>query len=132
MAEEETKEPGTSANTETNQEIPAGKVKDEKGRLVFAPGVSGNPAGKPKGTKHWSTLIGDMLKRKMQMKIEGKLVTLTMEEAMVESMLRQAILKGDVKAFEALTNRHEGKPHQSIEMELTEPPVPIMPLKKKP
>lgn len=118
-------------NTEDNQEIPIGKVKDDKGRIVFAPGHSGNPAGKPKGTKHWPSLIGRMLQKKITIKINGKEVEMTIDEAMVESMLRQAIQKGDVKAFEALTNRHEGKPHQSIEMEVSEPPLPIMPIKRK-
>ena len=38
-----------SCNTGNNQEAPPGRVKDANGRWVFAPGVSGNPNGRPKG-----------------------------------------------------------------------------------
>ena len=86
--------------------------------------------GKPKGTKHFATLIGEMIKKKINIKVDGKVVEMTIDEAMVQAMIRQ-VIKGDTKAFQALTDRHEGKPHQSIEMEVSEPPIPIMPLKAK-
>lgn len=104
-------------------------MRNAKGQLL--PGVVLNPKGLQKGTKHFSTLIGEMIKRKITMKVDGKIVEMTIDEAMVQAMIRQ-VLKGSEKAFEALTNRHEGKPHQSIQMEVLEPPIPIMPLKKKP
>ena len=44
MEEEITK----SDNTEKKQ-IP-NRIPDEKGRMIFPPGVSGNPAGRPKGS----------------------------------------------------------------------------------
>jgi hypothetical protein len=115
-------------NPENSGKIQEGK--DEKGR--FLPGVSGNPAGKPKGTRHFSTLIGQILKKKIKLKDKntGEIVETTVDQAMVDAMVRE-VLKGDVKAFEALTNRHDGKPHQTIDMEVSEPPVPIMPIKKK-
>lgn len=89
--------------------------------------------GKPKGTKHFATLIGEMLKGKVSIrdKKTGQITEMTVDRAMVQAMIGEVINKGDVKAFEALTNRHEGKPHQSIEMEVSEPPIPIMKIKKR-
>lgn len=86
-----------------------------------------NLNGVPKGTKHFTTLIAEMLREKIQIKKDGQIIEMTVDKAMVEAMIRQ-VIKGDVKAFQALTDRHDGKPHQSIEMEVSEPPVPIMPL----
>jgi len=102
--------------------------RNEKGQIT--PGMVLNPNGKPKGTKHFATLIGEMIKRKISMKVDGKVVEMTVDEAMVQAMIRQ-VIKGDTKAFQALTDRHEGKPHQTIDMEVSEPPIPIMPLKNK-
>lgn len=116
-----------------NAENTAGIQQEPKKRVVgrpFPPGVSGNPAGKPKGAKHFTTLIADMLKEKIQIKKDGQIIEMTVDKAMVEAMIRQ-VIKGDVKAFQALTDRHDGKPHQSIDMEVSEPPVPIMPLTTK-
>jgi hypothetical protein len=87
--------------------------------------------GVPKGTKHFTTLIAEMLKQTIKIKKDGQVVEMTVDKAMVEAMIRE-VIKGDVKAFQALTDRHDGKPHQSIDMEVSEPPVPIMPLTTKP
>lgn len=101
----------------------------ENGRFLPGNNLS---RGKPKGTKHFATLIGEMLKKKIKLrdKATGEMVEVTIDQAMVDAMVRE-VLKGDVKAFEALTNRHDGKPHQTMDLEVSEPPVPIMPLKKK-
>lgn len=100
---------------------------DENGN--FKPGHP-KVGGKKKGTKHFTTLIAEMLKEKIQIKKDGQIIEMTVDKAMVEAMIRQ-VIKGDVKAFQALTDRHDGKPHQSIDMEVSEPPVPIMPLTTK-
>ncbi len=94
-------------------------------------GVRLNPAGKPKGTKHFATVIKEALKGKYPVKqSDGTIVMMPADMAMVQAMITAAIKKGDVRAFEAVTDRHDGKPHQSMEMEITEPPVPIMPIKR--
>lgn len=105
--------------------------KQEKKDTRFKPGVSGNPAGKPKGTRHFATIIKDALKQKYPVKQpDGSIVFVNADLAMVQAMIMAAVKKGDVRAFEAVTDRHDGKPHQSMEMEITEPPIPIMPIKR--
>lgn len=98
------------------------RVKSEKsGGMVFAPGVSGNPAGKPKGTKHFSTLFKELLQEKIKL-TDG--TEITMLKAMGMAMAKKAI-KGDVAAFNAVSDRLDGKPKQEVEMEVTEAPTPI-------
>jgi len=64
----------------------------------FKPGVSGNPAGKPKGTKNFATLIRDMVEDpKYKIKLDnGKYLRLP-GPAIVHAMTIKAS-KGDVQA----------------------------------
>lgn len=104
-------------------------IRNEKGQLL--PGVVLNPAGKPKGTKHFATLFKELLQEQVKLKDGTKI---TMLKAMGLAMAQKA-MKGDVNAFNAVSDRLDGKPNQSIEMEVTEPPVPIYggrSIKKKP
>ncbi len=114
----------------TEKPLNNGEMIDRNPNGTIKKGVILNPNGKPKGTKHFATLIGEMLKQTIKVKKDGQIVEVQIDKAMVEAMIRQ-VMKGDVKAFEALTNRHEGKPHQTMDLEVSEPPVPIMPVKRK-
>jgi hypothetical protein len=109
-----------TAGIEQNTKKPRGRP--------FQPGVSGNPAGKPKGTKHFATILKEVFKTEKVKLADGREVTLDI--AMSIAIAKKA-WKGDVRAFEAITDRFDGKPHQSMEMEVTEPPQPIMPLKAR-
>lgn len=69
--------------------------RDENGR--FVKGYSGNPAGKPKGVKHRSTLIKEM--------IDASLADMLLEEFI--PVMEQAILlakKGDRQMIKLLLN----------------------------
>lgn len=88
---------------------------------LFKPGQSGNPAGKPKGTKHFSTLLMKVLKEQIELKGVGKV---SLDEAMSMAIARKAV-RGDVRAFEAITDRVDGRPAQSMEVQVTTPPTPI-------
>lgn len=120
-----------SANTDlmlkNGKPIPPGRIRDEKGRIVFAPGSSGNPSGKKKGTKHFSTLLLEIIKEQVEITPRGekKSVKMRVDRAMSLAMVKKAIMEGDVSAFNAITNRTDGLPAQSIEMEVSTPPVPI-------
>ncbi len=71
--------------------------RDDKGR--FVPGVSGNPNGKPLGTKSYATRIMEALG----------------EETFIKTV-REAIESGDKKLLEVLWNYVDGKPRQSMEV----------------
>lgn len=90
----------------------------------FLPG-NNLSTGKPKGTKHFTTLFQDMLKERITLKgADGKPVEMTMLRAMGLAMARKA-MRGDVSAFNAVSDRLDGKPSIDIAVETTEVPVPI-------
>lgn len=118
----------TSAlQVKVRRELPPGKVYNERGQIVFAKGFSGNPAGKKKGTKHFTTLLKEMVLEYAEIKEKGKEKgeKIRIDRAMSLAMIKKAIMEGDVAAFNAITNRTDGLPAQSIEMEVSTPPVPI-------
>lgn len=72
----------------------------------FKKGQSGNPKGRPK-----KQCIKQVIEAMFEAEIEIKGVKYTHLEAATKTMVMKAI-KGDVKAFEMLTNRLFGKPAQ--------------------
>lgn len=92
-------------NTGTNQGI----ERNEKGQ--FPPGVSGNPAGKPKGAKHISTLVFNALQN-LSPKGDGK----KWEDLFVERILLEAINKGNPKVMSLLWAYMDGQPQQGIDL----------------
>ena len=64
----------------------------------FKPGQSGNPRGRPKGSKNFGTMIAKVLSSPLQVREKGKTRTLTKQEGMIEVMTNKA-LAGDPKAF---------------------------------
>ena|SRR5215475_4262770 len=65
----------------------------------FKPGQSGNPRGRPKGRKNFATALADGLRRPVKVRDKnGKIRTLTAQEAMIEVQINKA-LAGDGKAF---------------------------------
>lgn len=81
-------------------------VRDEHGRIV-----SGqlNPAGKPKGARHLSTLLLDAIKRVSDDK--G-----TSEDVEIVKALIKKAKDGDTKAIDIVFDRIEGKAPQSIDI----------------
>jgi hypothetical protein len=67
----------------------------------FKPGVSGNPRGRPKGSRSLSTLVDEALSQTVNVKIGGRTVRMSHREAMVKRYVEQA-LKGDHKSFTVL------------------------------
>ena len=89
-----------------NSEINA--IRNEKGQLL--PGVVLNPAGKPKGAKHLTTLLQEAIKKVAEGDAEPSdvlLVKKTIEKAKA----------GDFKHLEHIWDRLEGKAPQKIEVE---------------
>lgn len=96
-------------------------IRDEKGRIAKG-SASLNPAGKPKGTRHLTTLLEEALKKLAEGSKE------TYEAMLVKRVLLNAIKKGDMKAIEHIWDRIEGKAPQNIDVTSggKELPVPIM------
>lgn len=75
-------------------------------KTQFKPGESGNPAGLPKGTKHISTWVQELLNdpdfvATIQVGLQLKEYKGAPLKAMIEAQIRLAI-NGDSKAFDAL------------------------------
>ncbi len=83
----------------------------------FPKGVSGNPAGKPKGTQHSKTRLLRLLDlvQKKKNPITGEEEDFTVLELMDMQMIAKA-LKGDQRAYEAVVDRLEGKPKQTTDI----------------
>jgi hypothetical protein len=78
-------------------------------------GESGNPAGKPKGVPNSKTRLLRLLQL-MQTKtnpVTGEKEEFSIAEQMDMAILAKA-LKGDIRAYDAILDRLEGKPQQTI------------------
>lgn len=67
----------------------------------FPKGCSGNPAGKPKGSKNTLKLLDAVLEQKIKIQQEGKTISITKKQAMLMQLVNAAV-KGEIKAIAAL------------------------------
>lgn len=87
----------------------------------YKPGQSGNPKGKPKGSRNRSTIAKEMLEVMMNAKsLDGEDSKMTAEEAMTAKMILKALSDGDVSAYKALMDSAYGTPKQTIEQNNTQ------------
>lgn len=95
-------------NTGTIQEIP----RNPDG--TFPSGVSGNPAGKPKGARHFTTLVREALIKIAKDPTSGK------EEKMETLLAKKAVLSalaGDTQMLKTIWAYLDGLPKATIELE---------------
>ena len=95
----------------------------------FKPGESGNPNGRPKGTRNRSTIAREWLEVQQSIKnpITGQNEILQQHDIMTLALIKKAN-EGDVNAFKELmdsaygklsqTLTHEGNPEQPVVFEL--------------
>jgi hypothetical protein len=91
-----------------------GKIENLK---PFKKGKSGNPNGRPKGSPNTKTRLQNLLSlvQKVENKITGEEEDLTVAEQMDIAIVNKAML-GDVKAYEQILDRLEGKTTQTIDL----------------
>lgn len=91
--------------------------------IPFVPGQSGNPNGRPKGSKNRSTIARKWLETMQDAKnpITGELEKLTQEDLITLAMINKA-RKGDVNAYKQLMDSGFGMPTQQIDV-TTENPI---------
>lgn len=91
--------------------------------IPFEPGQSGNPNGRPKGSKNRSTIARKWLEVMQDAKnpITGELEKLSQEDLITLAMIHKA-RKGDVGAYKQLMDSGFGMPTQQIDV-TTEKPI---------
>lgn len=109
---------GGSKKSARNQHMVAKDIK----QFQFKKGESGNPSGKPKGTRSIKSIINELGDIEYDTPEELKAMypnaKYTAKELAIMAIFAKSI-KGDVQAFTAWADRLEGKPKQDIEANVT-------------
>ena len=94
---------------------------NEQNLKSFKKGQSGNPNGRPKGSRNRSTIVKEVLQMlsKADNPLTGKEEWLTNEQQMTISILLKAI-KGDVNAYKALMDSAYGTAKDTMDLNTTE------------
>ena len=87
-------------------------------------GESGNPNGRPKGTKNRSTIARYWLEinQKLKNPLTGQDETMSQEDLMTLALIKKA-REGDVNAYKALMDSGYGAPIQQVEQTIIEQPL---------
>ena len=90
----------------------------------FDKGESGNPNGRPKGSKNRSTIARQWLEVNQSLKnpLTGEQETMSQEDLMTLALIKKA-REGDVTAYKALMDSGYGAPLQQIEQTNIEQPL---------
>jgi hypothetical protein len=90
----------------------------------FEKGESGNPNGRPKGSKNRSTIARQWLEVNQNLKnpLTGEAETMSQEDLMTLALIKKA-REGDVAAYKALMDSGYGAPVQQIEQTILEQPL---------
>lgn len=86
----------------------------------FKPGISGNPAGRPKGSKNLRTDLGEELSEKITVVEGGEQRVISKQRAILKSLAAKAI-KGETAAARALINLIVGLEMVDVQDKQSEP-----------
>ena len=70
----------------------------------FRPGQSGNPRGRPKGTRGFKADIRDALSATVEMTDKGRKRVISVQAAAIKRLVQRAVGAGDLRAIERLLN----------------------------
>lgn len=79
----------------------------------WGPGESGNPGGRPKGSRSWHTVLKERF-------AQGKIT----QEKVADAIIKKAN-RGNTKAAEMIWDRMDGKPKETHSVESTAKVIPL-------
>jgi hypothetical protein len=79
----------------------------------FKPGQSGNPKGRPKGSKNFATILQQQLTKKITITVDGKPRRMTVQEVIARRLATDS-MKGTTKAMELLVRLTSAKSDEGI------------------
>jgi len=93
---------------------------NEQNLTPFPKGVSGNPAGKPKGVEHSKTRLLRLLQlvTKVRNPVTGEDEEFTIAEQLDMKIIAKA-MKSDIRAYQEILDILEGRAKQTNEIELS-------------
>lgn len=119
MSKKDTRRKGTSASPRApRQGNDVGYCKPPK-HTQFKPGRSGNPRGRPKGAKNETTILREILNKRIAIREGGRTRKVSVLEAMLMKYVEDA-LKGNPKTATFVLNRYrlaEGGSPETSEMD---------------
>ncbi len=78
----------------------------------FKPGQSGNPNGRPKGSKNLATELQQQLRKVVTITVDGKAKRMTVQEVIARRLANDS-MKGVTKAIELLIKLASAKPDEA-------------------
>ncbi len=103
-------EDNNNTQAENNQDILVENTIPKQRSYGFQPGVSGNPKGKPKGARHFSTLLKEAIIKVAEGDAEPA-------DRMIVKQLVDKAKKGDLQAIDRVLDRVDGKAEQTINLD---------------
>jgi hypothetical protein len=93
--------------------------KEDNLKPAWEKGESGNPNGRPKGSKNRSTIARYWLdvNQKLKNPLTGEQETMSQEDLMTLALIKKA-REGDVSAYKALMDSGYGSPVQQIDQSI--------------
>lgn len=86
-------------------------------KYQWKPGQSGNPLGRPKGSRNISTILKEILDYEISARdpISGEKITVPISTIVNARLVRKA-MDGDNKAIREIYDRIEGRPKQKLDV----------------
>jgi hypothetical protein len=97
---------------------------NEENLIPFKKGQSGNPKGRPVGSKNRSTIAKKWLSVEQDLKnpLTGDKETMSQEDLMTLALIKKA-REGDTQAYQKLLDSAYGAPLQQVIQEIVEQPL---------
>lgn len=91
------------------------RLREVSKKTQFKPGVSGNPAGKPKGTRSMGTILREMMSEEVSVLENGQQVRKPFADIIIRKLIKKAN-EGNIQAIREIFDRVDGKVGQEIEL----------------